>query len=1034
MSESSHLQIFRCKSRLLGLPVYLESKTGDYIVLWHDVRPLFPGARCIMNGDKVVPFLKDENFQTIKPERIKYQADVVLDVILETSKTSIIQAPAAMELSSAAPSTPIEDTTSTIQDGEMFDTNSDDISVAGGDVVLSDNQDSQAQGEILAITCTEPNHGTDIKFIETFMNERFSDLHAVLDENKALQGSIFEIQKRMHDMQKQTLDRLAIIQSQIQAVFTETLELHQYPVPRLFIILPHPTRRKDKVGLLLPKRFRLYFLCECGGHTNVSGTKSPHRIHLAKHEGYDLENSAEFFQIYGAYVQVMMKMLKYGYKKSGIIVPPLSSFEFNESGEKSTFPTLVDETISFLEENLGAVGSSGTSVKGQIELDQQEAFEGVDLRLLESFLRVQDKGRTLGNLYRTVTSEGHVKWICVDHYRTLHRGVSDQNLTEIVEINGGSYSPAEGLIHIKLMSKTLARQFYEVLAKAQRVQELYICLAWDASMKDLRDLREAVTAASIAILTIDGSHFKGPARDFLNSGRRFDPLVDLMSSGQIQSLDLQNFTAFYERIGMLSSVKTPLLRALRINTDIVFGSNTKKSEKSLLTSLLQSRQSLDKLSLHCVDIVRVFDFIVGAIPRHRTINTLRLRSASAGCTLMLDISEGAVRTVVATLRNGIQEPRLTALLCNGHLTQLTIKRLTSSQQDKDILIKVFKSNPSLKEIHCLCDGSDYQELIAVFIDIRKIVIQQDGSCSLRLLQLKKQKSGDLKVTKASKEERLEMTCNFTESKDGLEAHSNLHMGDLKYTACDTTTYHGHFRHYGWTVQVLTTNSIFSDNHALQFLNSLDGKKSKLTKLSLVTGSLSTEGLHCMSRIISASPALTDLDFHFDDLHIPERQDAATVILLRHGALMTGLSLNGKTALQWLEKLCATFPARSAWPKLKNLGLVRAHESSAEAATEVVHELSEGVAKWIAEMVTTHALSTSDAEAPSSSSKDFATVQPLRNIYLENIRLTPESWTSIIEAMDITSLETVSFKCSSIGSTQLEAVKDLLPDDITLTPP
>ncbi|KAF9573169.1 hypothetical protein EC968_008911 [Mortierella alpina] len=1020
MSETSHLQTFRCKSRLLDLPVYLESKTDDYIVLWHDVKPLFPGARCVMNGNKVVPFLKDESFQTIVPERIKYQPDVVLDVVLENSNISSIQAPISTESLLAPTPSPTEETVFAVQAMEP----SDMASVSDeDDATLSRSHNPQTQGDLQLAVRDVASQGSDIKVIENLMNERFghmnehfghmnerfTNLNAVLDDNKVLQVELLEMQRRMHDMQQQTLDRLAIIQNRIHAVFTATFELHQYPVPRLFIVLPPLTRRRDRADTLLANRFRLYFLCECGGHTNGNGIKSPHTVHLAKHEGYDLKNPAEFFRTYGAYVQVMMQMFKFGYTDSGIVVPPLSIFESEEEDEKSAIRTRVDETIGFLEKSLGSVGIGSTAGGSGIELDQQEAFDGTDLRQLESYLHFPDKGRTLGNLYRTVTPEGQVKWICLDHYRALHRGFSDQNLRETVEVNGGTYHPAEGQIHIKLTSKTLARQFYDVLAKSQRVQELYICLAWDASMKDLRDLREAVIAANIAILTIDGSYFKGPTRDILNNGRRFDPVVELISSGQIQSLDLQNFAAFYERIGMFTSVKTPLIRALRINTDILFESNTKKGERSLLTSLLQSRQSLEKLTLHCVDIAKVFNFIVSTVPSHGTINTLRLRSSSAGCTLMLDISEGAVRTMAATLRHGIKDPGLTSILLRGHLTQLTIKQLLSSQ-DKDILTKVVRSNPSLKEIHCLCGGFEYQEHVTVFSNIRKAIIKQDGSCSLRRLQLKRHRSGD---SKDGKGEHLEMNCDYTESKDGFNAHSIVHMGDLKYSTYNTTTYCDHLRLYGWTVQVLTTNSAFSDKHAQHFLSSLDDKRSKLTKLSLVTGSLSTEGLHCMSRIISASPLLTDLDLHFDDLHIHERLDAATVILLLHGVQMTGLTLNGKTALQWLEKLCTTFPARTAWPKLKSLGLIRAHDNSVEEVTAIVHELSEGVAKWIAGMVAAHPSSSSDAEASSGPSND---------------------WTLITEAMDITALESVSFKCSSIGSIQLDVLKELLPDDISVTPP
>ncbi|KAF9947172.1 hypothetical protein BGZ72_010804 [Mortierella alpina] len=1000
MSETSHFQAFRGNSsQLVNIPVYLDPKTVDNIVLWHDIQQYFQGAQYILNGDKVITFLKDEQFLT------------------------------HASCPSSATSLPAEDekTSSAAQDAaslEVVHKISDGALLTGSSASRDYMQDVLYQVEAL----------------RTGQDKHFGDLSAALDENKVLQVELLEMQKRMQEMQQQALDRLSAIHSKIQAVVTQTFELHQYPIPRLFIVLPKPTIHKDRIGKSLAKQFRLYFLCECGEHTHTNISKISNEVHLAKHDGYDLNKPAEFFEKYGSYILAMMQMVKFGFTAAGIVVPALTDSKLVEEVKaiqkglepsKNTIDTLVDETISFLEGTLGDDDTGTRSAEKRVELDQHEILEGVDLRQLESYLRAEDKGRTLGNLYRTVTSEGHVKWVCIDHRRAMHGPSADHRLGEIVEVNGGSYNPAEGLVQIKLLTKTLARQFYDILTKARGIQELDVCLAWDASMKDLQELAMAVTTANVAMLTIDGSYFKGPTRDILNGGRRFEPMVQLLSSDHIQSLDLQNFSAFYERIGVSSSALTTQIRALRINTEIRFGSSTKKGGKALLTKVLNSQQALDKLTLHCVEVSQVFDFIFSALPGYQTINSLRLSSPSAGCTLVLDISEGTIRTMVATLRNGIQDPSLSSMLLSGHLTKLVMKRRTPSQQDKEILTKILRSNPFLKEITCLCNGFKYQEIVSTFSLIRKAVIQQAGSCSLRRLQLQRHKSGD---SRDSKGELLEMTCEFIESKDGFDAHSIVHMGDLKYSSCDTITYHAHLRLYGWTVQVLTTNNAFSDDHAQQFLNSLDGKKSKLSKLSLVTGSLSTEGLHCMSRIISASPLLTELDLHFDDLHVPERQDAATVILLRHGAQMTGLTLNGKTALQWLEKLCTTFPTRTTWPKLKTLGLVRAHENSAEVAPEVVHELSEHVAKWIAGMVTARPSSASDAEPSSSSSKDLTAVQPLTNIYLENIRLSPEAWTLVIEAIDITALESVSFKCSSIGSVQLDALKDLLPDDISVTLP
>ncbi|KAF9086697.1 hypothetical protein BGX29_001281, partial [Mortierella sp. GBA35] len=72
-----------------------------------------------------------------------------------------------------------------------------------------------------------------------------------------------ERDEEMYRMQQQTIDRLIVAQQRIEAVLVQTYELHEYPIPRLFVILPDSYETWDLRSLLL-ERFRLYFLCECG--------------------------------------------------------------------------------------------------------------------------------------------------------------------------------------------------------------------------------------------------------------------------------------------------------------------------------------------------------------------------------------------------------------------------------------------------------------------------------------------------------------------------------------------------------------------------------------------------------------------------------------------------------------------------------------------------------------------------------------------------------------------------------------------------
>jgi hypothetical protein len=90
----------------------------------------------------------------------------------------------------------------------------------------------------------------------------------------------------MKGMHKRALCQLAVLQSRVQAILTQTYELCEYPIPHLFVILPQDISRWDAISLFLNK-FRLYFSCECGEHTkSISSNKEiTHDIHFAKHEG-----------------------------------------------------------------------------------------------------------------------------------------------------------------------------------------------------------------------------------------------------------------------------------------------------------------------------------------------------------------------------------------------------------------------------------------------------------------------------------------------------------------------------------------------------------------------------------------------------------------------------------------------------------------------------------------------------------------------------------------------------------------------------
>ncbi|KAG0198459.1 hypothetical protein BGX31_004584, partial [Mortierella sp. GBA43] len=171
--------------------------------------------------------------------------------------------------------------------------------------------------------------------LATKNNELITDVKELTLKNMELSTNMTKIQEEMKQMQIQALSQLALLQSRVRALVTQTYELHEYPIPRLFVVLPQDTSSWNPANLLSNK-FRLYFLCECGEHTKSINSKIPHHIHIAKHEGYEISRPTEFFKQYGHYVLTILKMLKFGISVAGVAIPAVSYLVRTDALDQAT--------------------------------------------------------------------------------------------------------------------------------------------------------------------------------------------------------------------------------------------------------------------------------------------------------------------------------------------------------------------------------------------------------------------------------------------------------------------------------------------------------------------------------------------------------------------------------------------------------------------------------------------------------------------------------------------------------------------------
>ncbi|KAF9189809.1 hypothetical protein BGZ49_003771, partial [Haplosporangium sp. Z 27] len=280
-----------------------------------------------------------------------------------------------------------------------------------------------------------------------------------------------------------------------EAILTQTYELLEYPIPRLFIVVPDGS--KWDPANLFEKTYRLYFLCECD------------KIHFALHEGYIIKQPNKFFRQYGGYLKTMIAIAKKAAIVAGFVVPQVAHLGnipipdcFTNKGHWDTFA----DRLNWMDQKLGdLVASQQELVKGSQSTfkDQQslDRLEGASLRELEGFLQNSDAARKLGNLFRVTTDQGNVKWVCLEHFDKNYNYKQTQSVKRAVESVGGIFDIASGKATFRKLNIKSFEEVYNVMKKGG-VQELEID---QVSMKinDAKLLADMCSSSNIQILNLD---------------------------------------------------------------------------------------------------------------------------------------------------------------------------------------------------------------------------------------------------------------------------------------------------------------------------------------------------------------------------------------------------------------------------------------------------------------------------------------------------------------------------------------------------
>lgn len=446
--------------------------------------------------------------------------------------------------------------------------------------------------------------------------------------------------------------RLSRIRSKVVAFLLHRFSVHDYTVPRLFIVLPDPT---STPSIEPANAYRLYFLCECSPSFTLPLGSGLNHLHIAKHTGYAIEpgRQDEFFRKYGPMVLTLLIFLKYGqepqttpdsaptsHSKQPSLVQDIKEVRHENqhllkrveklcSLRRSDLPPAIAQDvdirvtrmIEFLEsllslgdstkpsgsqlasESTGKHDSESDSVKVTKKCSQgdtEERLQGLvnlaDLHDLYTYLGMASlstrlQSGQLGNLFRVSNVKGQVSWVCTYHYRWTFMEKNVDDFARWIVTRGGLFDKPSGALTITLVSRAHTRTFCSWITNkvAPSLIEVHLKLGWLFGKKDLWRLARAIAQSTVTVLSLDGCA-EDDDPGYMSIHKKYDPILHMISHGQIHSLELRRFPSFFARISQ-KTVKAPSLRKLELGPGMMVDSES----RGALTSFLSSCSELHEL-------------------------------------------------------------------------------------------------------------------------------------------------------------------------------------------------------------------------------------------------------------------------------------------------------------------------------------------------------------------------------------------------------------------------------------------------------
>ncbi|KAK3820036.1 MAG: hypothetical protein J3Q66DRAFT_387022 [Benniella sp.] len=791
-------------------------------------------------------------------------------------------------------------------------------------------------------------------------------------------------------------DRLPDIHEHIMAMLNQNYELHEYPHPRLFIVLPKEVHGPDKIVKPLAGQFRLYFLCDCGAHTMPRDSPTFHQVHLAAHKGYDIVKPVEFFDKYGRYVLMQMYMIKHGIRVAGLAVPSLENSKIAQGLDmkQEQLDSLVNANIRFLQDLVrGKIANS-------MRLDKIEVVDRGEKGQLGRYLEVKDADHGFGNLYRSITRHGHVRWACKDHYIANN----PDSIMEEIKTDAENYFRPD--------MRELRRQCYvrfDTLRNSggydvniRSIQLLRITILYNSYYGDpLPQLPGILISTNIMDLALDGSGYSCKQYEF-------DLIMKSMSNGRLRSLRFLSYQDIAYATTINSIVNAPMMRVLELQSPIDAESEV---GMSYIQRILTCCRNLVYLGLRLKEQVSLVKVITTVIPKLKKLERLELYYSRF--YTIADLTHCNIKSIQMYL------PFIKHHLFEGAKLPYYAEDLDETLA-LDQLAEILYKKPAINDIKFGYRELDHLDIINAVLATRQATFPKGDGMSLPMkLEL---------ISLWNHQHALSTSIIMEFAESGIETEVRI----SEWEQPDCAMYIDFFRDYAWSITTLDMmNGVIDDSLAQLLDKSTKGKGIEIKSLTLDLKSLSLVGVQSIDQVIRRSQGLGRLVVICAASDFEHEKEKTQWFLEQYGKKLTGLYLQGpdpETLTPWLKQV---FPSRQVLPILSDLQLRFRGSPTFQQSSPFI--------QWLVGMISalhkpTHNSTTSSVmgTSPMGCSDGSSTTNevwlPLQRLYLNYFKpyqYWSGGWGTILEVIDFSALEELDLKGASFESIDVQLLVDYI---------